>query len=130
MLLKNLVVNKISIHTVNSDQRDFVFDLMKGYNESSFFEKIETKDLCNRNLYEKVSVKHLIFFQIVKKVQEIKAVLPKRHKKDLHENQKRFSLNATMLFDIRNSIVSSFRNGFIRSLEHQSATKIKTTPKT
>ena len=35
--LKNLIANKISINTVNDDQRDFVFNLMKGYNISSFF---------------------------------------------------------------------------------------------
>ena len=66
MLLKNLGVNKISIDTVNDDQRDFVFNLGKEHNVSSFYKKIETKDLDNRNFYEKVSVKHLIFFQNVK----------------------------------------------------------------
>ena len=37
--LKNLVANKISINRVNDDQRNFVFNLMKGYNVSSFFKK-------------------------------------------------------------------------------------------
>ena len=36
-LLKNLIANKISINTVNDDQGNFVFNLMKGYNVSSFF---------------------------------------------------------------------------------------------
>ena len=35
--LKKLVVNKKSINTINDDQRDFVFNLMNGYNVSSFF---------------------------------------------------------------------------------------------
>ena len=39
MILKDLVANKISITTVNDDHRDFVFNLMKGYNVSSFSEK-------------------------------------------------------------------------------------------
>ena len=32
-------------------------------------------------------------------------------------------LNAIMLFDIRNAIVSMFKNKFIKSLEYQSTTK-------
>ena len=43
--LKNLVANKISINTANDDQGDFVFNLIKGYNISSFFKKGETRDL-------------------------------------------------------------------------------------
>ena len=39
ILLKNLVANKISIKPVSDDQRDLVFNLMKGYNVSSFFQK-------------------------------------------------------------------------------------------
>ena len=57
MLLKNLMTNKLSMNSVNDDQRDFVFDLMKGYNVSSFFKKSETKDLSNRNFYEKSKLK-------------------------------------------------------------------------
>ena len=57
MLSKNLVTNKLSMNSVNDDQRDFVFDLMKGYNVSSFFKKSETKDLSNRNFYEKSKLK-------------------------------------------------------------------------
>ena len=37
--LKNLIANKISINTANDDQRDFVFNLMNGYNISIFFKK-------------------------------------------------------------------------------------------
>ena len=44
ILLKNLVANTININTVNDDQRNFVFHLMKGYNVSSFFKTIEIKD--------------------------------------------------------------------------------------
>ena len=40
VFLKNLVANKISISAVNDEQRDFVFDLMRGYNVSSLFQKI------------------------------------------------------------------------------------------
>ena len=43
--LKNLVANKISINTANDDQGDFVFNLIKGYNISSFLKKGETRDL-------------------------------------------------------------------------------------
>ena len=39
ILLKNLIANKISIKTVNDEQRDLVFNLMKGHNVSSFFRK-------------------------------------------------------------------------------------------
>ena len=38
-------------------------------------------------------------------------------------------MNATLLFDIRNAIGSSFRNGFIKLLEYQSAIKLKRKPK-
>ena len=41
ILLTNLVANKIDKNTVNDDERDFVFDLMKGYNASSIFKKKE-----------------------------------------------------------------------------------------
>ena len=36
ILWKNLVANKTGINTVNYDQRNFVFDLMKEYNAGSF----------------------------------------------------------------------------------------------
>ena len=35
-VLKNSIASKISINIANDDQRDFVFNLMKGYNVSSF----------------------------------------------------------------------------------------------
>ena len=57
MLLKNLMTNKLSINSVNDDLKDFVFDLMKGYNVISFFKKSETKDLSNKNFYEKTKPK-------------------------------------------------------------------------
>ena len=42
MLLKNLGAKKKTVmNTVNDDQRNFVFDLMKGYNVSNFFKKSE-----------------------------------------------------------------------------------------
>ena len=78
VFLKNLVANKISISAVNDEQRDFVFDLMRGYNVSSLFQKKrETKDFDNRLLYEK-SLKHLKFFENLKKVLMDKNVSPKK----------------------------------------------------
>ena len=119
-LKKKIVANKININTVNDDQRDFVFNLMKGYNTSSFFKKSATKDLDNRNLYEKSKRKALdIPLECEKSTKEIKEFLPRRFQKDINENQKSILLNAMMLSDIRNAIVSLFRNGFINSLEYQ-----------
>ena len=43
VILKKLVTNKMSINTVNDNQKDFAFNLMKGYNVSSSFKKSETK---------------------------------------------------------------------------------------
>ena len=78
MLLKNLVANKLSINTVN-DQRDLVFNLMKGYSVSSFFKKSETKDLDNRNLYEKSKRKALdILLECEKSTEGIKKASSKR----------------------------------------------------
>ena len=37
MFQKNLMTNKIRINAANDDQREFVFDMMKGYNVNSFF---------------------------------------------------------------------------------------------
>ena len=63
MFLKNLVANKISINRVNDDQRNFVFNLMKGYNVSSFFKKkVKLKILIIRICMKKISLKHLRFF--------------------------------------------------------------------
>ena len=44
IVFKNLLANKIGRNTVNDDQRDFVFDQMKGYNVSNFLKKSETKN--------------------------------------------------------------------------------------
>ena len=69
---------KININTVNDDQRDFAFNLMKGYNVSSFFKKSVTKDLNNRNLYEKSERKALdILLESEKSTKEIKEFLSK-----------------------------------------------------
>ena len=57
MLLKNLVTNKISINTVHDDQKNFVFNLRKGYNARSFFKKSEIRDLDNKNLYKRSKLK-------------------------------------------------------------------------
>ena len=74
MLLKNLVANKTSMSTVNDDQKmmndDFVFNLIKGYNASSFFKKSETRDLDNKNLYEKSKSKALDVLLNVKEVKK------------------------------------------------------------
>ena len=40
MFLKKVVANTISINIANNDQGDFVFNLMKGYNVSSFLKKM------------------------------------------------------------------------------------------
>ena len=130
ILLNNLVTNKINIDTVNDNQRNFVFDLMKGYNLSSFFSKSEARDLNNRNLYERSKRKASgILLKCEKSTEGIKAFLPRRFKKDINENQKSVSLNAIMKFDIRNAIANLFRNGFIKPLQYQSATKLKPKPK-
>ena len=129
--LKNLIANKISINTANDDQRDFVFNLMKGYNISSFFEKkSETRDLDRKNLYEKSRFKALdILLKCEKNVEGIKKFLPKRFNKDITEDQKSILLNSIKLFDIRNTIVSLFRNGVIKSLECQGTVKLEQEPK-
>ena len=58
-----------------------------------------------------------ILLECEKSTDGIKMFLPKRFKKDINVNQKSIFLNAMILFDIRNAIVSLFRNGFIKSLE-------------
>ena len=60
--LKNLIADKISINTANDDQRDFVGNLIKGFNISSFLKKSETRDLGKKNLHEKIDSKHLRLF--------------------------------------------------------------------
>ena len=62
MLLKKLVTNKISINTVNGDQKNFVFNLMKGYNARSFSKKSKIRDLeLIRICMKEVSLRHFIF---------------------------------------------------------------------
>ena len=77
-------------------------------------------------MYEKGKLKAFdILVKCEKSTEGIKRFLPKRLKKDINENQKSILLNAMMLFHIRNAIFSLFRNGFIKSLEYQSAIKLK-----
>ena len=77
-------------------------------------------------MYEKSKLKAFdILVKYEKSTEGIKKFLPKRLKKDINENQKSILLNAVMLFDIRNAILSLFRNGFIKPLEYQSAIKLK-----
>ena len=65
----------------------------------------------------------------MKKSRRDKKFLPKRFNKDITEDQKSVLLNAMNLFDIRNTIVSLFRNGFIKSLDYQSTVKLEQEPK-
>ena len=102
---------------------------MKGYNIGSFFKKSETRDLDQKNLYEKSRFKALeILLKCEKNVEEIIKFLPKRFNKDITEDQKSILLNAMKLFDIKNTIVSLFRNGFIRSLDYQNTVKLEQKP--
>ena len=79
MFLKNLATNKISINIVNDDQGDFLFNMMKGYNVSSFLTKSETRDLDERNLFEKSKSKAIeILLKCEKSLQGINKFLPKR----------------------------------------------------
>ena len=110
---KNLIANKISINIANDDQKEFVFNLMKGYNVSGFFNKNEIRDLGKINLYEKAKLKALeILPKYEKSMTEIKKFLPERFNKDITEDQKIILLDAMKLFDIKNTIISLFRNGF------------------
>ena len=128
-LLKNLIANKISINTANDDQNNFVFNLMKGYNVSSFFKKSEIKYLDLNNLHEKSRLKAIkIFLECEKSVKGIKKFFPKRFKKDITEDQKNILLNAMKLFNIKNTIVNLFRNGFIKSLDYQNTVKLEQKP--
>ena len=103
---------------------------MKGYNISSFFKKSETRDLDKKNLYENSRFKALeILLECEKNVEGIKSFLPKIFNKDITEDQKSVLLNAMKLFDIKNVIVSLFRNGFIRPLDYQNTVKLEQKPK-
>ena len=128
-LLKNLIANKISINTANDDQNNFVFNLMKGYNVSSFFKKSEIKYLDLYNLHEKSRLKAIkILLECEESVKGIKKFFPKRFKKDITEDQKNILLNAMKLFNIKNTIVNLFRNGFIKSLDYQNTVKLEQKP--
>ena len=79
MFLKNLATNKISINIVNDDQGDFLFNMMKGHNVSSFLTKSETRDLDEWNLFEKSKSKAVeILLKCEKSLQGINKFLPKR----------------------------------------------------
>ena len=128
-LLKNLIANKISINTANDDQKNFVFNLMKGYNVSSFFTKSEIKYLDEKNLHEKSGLKAFeILLKCEKSAEGIKQFFPKKFKKDITEDQKNILLNSMKLFDIKNIIVSLFRNCFFRSLDYQNTVKLEQKP--
>ena len=80
-------------------------------------------------MYEKSRFKALeILLKCEKNVEEIKKFFPKRFNKDITEDQKSILLNAMKLFDIKNTIVSLFRNGFIRSLDYQNTVKLEQKP--
>ena len=128
--LKKLIANKKSINIANDDRKDFVFNLMKGCNVNSFFNKNENRDLDKRNLDEKSRSKAIeVLLKCEKSVEGIKKFLPKGFNKDITEDQKSILLNAMKLFDIRNTIVSFFRNDFIRSLDYQNTLKLELKPK-
>ena len=81
------MADKISINTANHDQRDFVFDLMKGHNMSSIFKKSKIKDFDNRNLYEKNKLKALeILLKCEKGAEGVKKAFPKKYNKDIAED--------------------------------------------
>ena len=76
-VLKNSIASKISINIANDDQRDFVFNLMKGYNVSSFINR--SKDLDKKNLYEKIRPKAIeILLECEKKCRRDKKVASKK----------------------------------------------------
>ena len=90
-IFKNLIASKISINTANDDLKDFVFNLTKGYNVSSFFNKNEIRDLGEINLYEKARLKALeILLKCEKSTTGIKELLPKIFSKDITEDQKNY----------------------------------------
>ena len=103
---------------------------MKGYKISNFLKKSETRDLGKKNFYEKSRFKALeILLEREKNAEEIKNFLPKRFNKDIIEYQKIILLNVMKLFDIKNTIVSLFRNCFSRSLDYQNTVKLEQKPK-
>ena len=66
-----------------------------------------------------------ILLKCEKSVKGIKTFFPKRFNKYITEDQKSILLTAMKLFHIRNTIVSLFRNGFIKPLHYQSTVKLK-----
>ena len=67
------MANKISINTVNDDQTDFLFDLMKGYSVSSFFKTSETKNLDNKTSKKSLEIEksQLKAFDILLKCEKV-----------------------------------------------------------
>ena len=91
---------------------------MKGLNIGSFFKKSEIRDLGKGNQFEKIKSRAIeIFLKCENSLEEIKRA------------QKTVLLNVIKLFDIRNTIVSLFRNGFIKSLDYESTLKLELKPK-
>ena len=87
---------------------------------------MDWNSLDERNLYEKSRSKALeILLKCEKCTEGINKFLPKRFIKDITDDQKSILLNAMKLFDIKNTIVSLFRNGFIKSLDYQSTLKLE-----
>ena len=85
--------------------------------------------LDKKNLYEKSRFKALeVFLKCEKNVERIKPFLSKRFDKDITGDQKSVLLNAMKLFNIKNTIVILFRNGFIRSLDYQNTVKLEQKP--
>ena len=75
-------------------------------------------------MYERSKFKaNDILLKCEKSTEGIKKFLAKRFKKDINEIQKSILLNAKMLFDIRNAIVSLLWTGFIWS--YQSTVKLE-----
>ena len=64
------MVNKTGINTVNDDQRNFVFNLMKRCNVVIFIKIYEIKDSDNKRLHEKSKPKALDILLKLKKVQK------------------------------------------------------------
>ena len=91
--------------------------------------KSEIRYLDEKKLHEKSRLKAFkILLKCEKSKDGIKKFLPKRFKKDITKDQKNILLNATKLFDIKNTLVNLFRNGFIRSLDYQNTVKLEQNP--
>ena len=80
-------------------------------------------------MHEKSRLKaFIILLECEKSVKGTKKFFPKRFKKDITEDQKNILLNAMKLLDIKNTIVSLFKNGFITSLDYQNTVKLEQKP--